>query len=136
MTSPKGPLGRKAIHASRSGRGPHHHGGRHKGLHRFHSAAVHQVKELCDDLLDDGLALGAYQAIKDADRRIPRDIAVVGVGDHEHADFFDPPLTCVGPSNETIVEQIVTQLFDLMNRRRVKPVETFVPPSVVMRASA
>jgi very-short-patch-repair endonuclease len=28
----------------------------------------------------------------------------------EHADFFDPPLTCVGPSNETIVEQIVTQL--------------------------
>jgi LacI family transcriptional regulator len=63
-------------------------------------------------------------------------IAVVGVGDHEHADFFDPPLTCVGPSNETIVEQIVMQLFDLMNRRRVKPVETFVPPSVVMRASA
>jgi hypothetical protein len=42
----------------------------------------------------------------------------------------------VGPSNETIVEQIVTQLFDLMNRRRVKPVETFVPPSVVMRTSA
>ncbi len=92
----------------------------------------------CDGLyaVTDGLALGAYQAIKDADRRIPRDIAVVGVGDHEHADFFDPPLTCVGPSNETIVEQIVTQLFDLMNRRRVKPVETFVPPSVVMRASA
>ena len=92
----------------------------------------------CDGLyaVTDGLALGAYQAIKDAGRKIPRDIAVVGVGDHEHADFFDPPLTCVGPSNETIVEQIVTQLFDLMNRRRVKPVETFVPPSVVIRASA
>ena len=92
----------------------------------------------CDGLyaVTDGLALGAYQAIKDAGRKIPKDIAVVGVGDHEHADFFDPPLTCVGPSNETIVEQIVTQLFDLMNRRRVKPVETLVPPSVVMRASA
>lgn len=93
---------------------------------------------ICDGLyaVTDGLALGAYQAIKDAGRKIPKDIAVVGVGDHEHADFFDPPLTCVGPSNETIVEQIVTQLFDLMNRRRVKPVETFVPPSVVMRTSA
>jgi LacI family transcriptional regulator len=92
----------------------------------------------CDGLyaVTDGLALGAYQAIKDAGLRIPKDVAVVGVGDHEHADFFDPPLTCVGPSNETIVEQVVTQLFGLMNRRRVKPVEIFVPPSVVMRASA
>ena len=92
----------------------------------------------CDGLyaVTDGLAIGAYQAIKDAGRKIPKDISVVGVGDHEHAEFFDPPLTCVGPSNEAIVEQIVTQLFDLMNRRRVKPMETFVPPSVVMRSSA
>jgi LacI family transcriptional regulator len=92
----------------------------------------------CDGLyaVSDGLSLGAYQAIKDSGRRIAKDIAVVGVGDHEHADFFDPPLTCVGPSNEAIVEQVVTQLFHLMNHRRVKPVEIFVPPSVVMRASA
>jgi LacI family transcriptional regulator len=92
----------------------------------------------CDGIfaVTDGLALGAYQAIKDAGKKIPRDIAVVGVGDHEHADFFDPPLTCVGPSNEAIVEQVVAQLFDLMHRRRVKPVETLVPPSVMMRASA
>lgn len=92
----------------------------------------------CDGLyaVTDVLALGAYQAIKDAGCRIPKDIAVVGVGDHEHADFFDPPLTCVGPSNETIVEQVVTQLFYLMNQRRVKPAEIFVPPSVAIRGSA
>jgi LacI family transcriptional regulator len=92
----------------------------------------------CDGVytVTDSLALGAYQAIKDGSRRIPRDIAVVGVGDHEHADFFDPPLTCVGPSNDTIVEQVVTQLFHLMSHRRFKPVEIPVPPSVVMRASA
>ena len=92
----------------------------------------------CDALyaVTDGLALGAYQAIKDAGRRIPKDIAVVGVGDHEHADFFDPPLTCVGPSNDLIVERVVTQLFQLMSHRRVKPVEITVPPSVAMRASA
>ena len=92
----------------------------------------------CDGLyaVTDSLALGAYQVIKDGGRRIPRDIAVVGVGDHEHADFFDPPLTCVGPSNEEIVEQVVTQLFHLMSHRRVRPVEIFVPPSVSVRASA
>lgn len=91
----------------------------------------------CDGLyvVTDSLALGAYQAIKDSGRRIPKDIAVVGVGDHEHADYFDPPLTCVGPANDTIVEQLVALLFRVMNHRRVKPVEVFVPPSVVMRAS-
>ncbi|MBL9199845.1 MAG: LacI family DNA-binding transcriptional regulator [Opitutaceae bacterium] len=92
----------------------------------------------CDGVfaVTDGLALGAYQAIKDAGKGIPRDIAVVGVGDHEHADFFDPPLTCVGPSNEAIVEQAVAQLFQLMGQRRGKASEIFVPPSVVRRASA
>lgn len=92
----------------------------------------------CDALyaVTDGLALGAYQAIKDGGRKIPRDIAVVGVGDHEHADYFDPPLTCVGPANDAIVERVVAWLFQLMHHRRVKPAETFVPPSVVMRASA
>ena len=91
----------------------------------------------CDALyaVTDSYALGAYQAIKDGNRRIPRDIAVVGVGDHEHADFFDPPLTCVGPANDAVVEHVVTLLFHLMNHRRVKPTEVHVPPSVVMRAS-
>ena len=92
----------------------------------------------CDGVyaVTDSLALGAYQAIKDGGRRIPRDIAVVGVGDHEHADFFDPPLTCVGPSGDTIVDEVGTQLFRLMGDRRADPIEVCVPPSVVRRASA
>jgi LacI family transcriptional regulator len=84
----------------------------------------------------DTLALGAYQAIKDGGRRIPRDTAVIGVGDHEHSDFFDPPLTCVGPVYDTVVEHVVTLLFHLMTQRRVKPTEVLVPPAVVMRGSA
>lgn len=92
----------------------------------------------CDALyaVTDSLALGAYQAIKDGNLRIPRDIAVVGVGDHEHADFFDPPLTCVGPANDTIAEQVATSLFNLVGHRRLRPVEIHVPPSMVTRASA
>ena len=81
------------------------------------------------------LALGALHAIKDAGRRVPQDVAVVGVGDHEHADYFDPPLTCVGPVYDHVVEEIVGLLFNLMNRRRVNPVEVFVPPTVTLRAS-
>ncbi len=91
----------------------------------------------CDGLfaVTDTLALGALHAIKEAGRRVPQDVAVVGVGDHEQADFFDPPLTAVGPAYDHVVEEIVGLLFNLMSRRRVKPVEVFVPPTVLVRAS-
>ena len=61
--------------------------------------------------------------------------SVVGVGDHEHAGFFDPPLTCVGPPYEAVVEEVVALLFNLMSRRRVNPTAVFVPPTVETRAS-
>lgn len=97
-----------------------------------------QAHPRCDGLfaVTDTLALGAYHALKTVGRRVPEDVAVVGVGDHEHADFFDPPLTCVGPEYDTVVEEVVTLLFNLMSRRRVNPTEVFVPPTVAKRSSA
>lgn len=92
----------------------------------------------CDGIfaVTDILALGALHALKAAGYRIPRDVGVVGVGDVEHPEFLDPPLTCVGPPYEHVVHEIVNLLFMLMNRRRVNPVEVFVPPVVSVRASA
>jgi LacI family transcriptional regulator len=92
----------------------------------------------CDGIfaVTDTLALGAYFALKAAGRRVPADVGVVGVGDHEHADFFDPPLTCVGPSYDRVVEEIVALLFKLMNRSRVQPTAVFVPPEATLRASS
>lgn len=91
----------------------------------------------CDGLfaVTDTLALGAFHALKAAGRRVPQDVSVVGVGDHEHAAFFEPPLTCVGPIYDRVVEEIVTLLFSLMSRCRVKPTEVLVPPTVVRRTS-
>jgi hypothetical protein len=42
----------------------------------------------------------------------------------------------VGPPYERVLEEIVALLFNLMTRRRVHPVEVFVPPAVTRRASA
>lgn len=91
----------------------------------------------CDGIfaVTDTLALGAYPALKAAGRRVPAEVSVVGVGDHEHGGYFDPPLTCVGPSYDRMVAEIVALLFNLMSRRRVKPTEVFVPPDVTLRAS-
>ena len=44
----------------------------------------------------DGKALGAYHAIKEAGLVVPGDIAVIGVGDYDILQYFDPPLSCVG----------------------------------------
>jgi len=92
----------------------------------------------CDGLfaVTDTLALGALHALKENGGRVPQDVAVVGVGDSEHVDFFDPPLTCVGPDYDRVVAEIVGLLFNLMSRRRVKPVEVFVPPTAAVRASS
>ena len=122
-------LGREPVHI-RAGFTP---GSAAEAL-RAHLAAG----ERCDGIyaVTDTLALGAFQAARDGGKKIPREIAIVGVGDHEHGEFFDPPLTCVGPVYDTVVEHVVTLLFHLMSHRRVKPTEVLVPPSVVMRGSA
>lgn len=97
-----------------------------------------QAHPKCDGLfaVTDTLALGAFHALKAAGYRVPDDVAVVGVGDHEQADFFEPPLTCVGPVYDCVVAEVVTLLFNLMSGRRVRPTEVFVAPEVARRASA
>jgi len=67
----------------------------------------------CDALytVSDALALGAYRAIKESGQEIPRDIAVIGVGDYDIAPFFDPPLSSVGVSHKDLAEQASHLLF-------------------------
>lgn len=55
--------------------------------------------------VSDALALGAYQALKEFNRRIPRQVAVVGVGDYEIAPYFDPPLSAVGVSHRDMADK-------------------------------
>jgi LacI family transcriptional regulator len=43
----------------------------------------------------DRVALGAYQAAKEAGLRIPQDIGIFGFGFTEITDFFDPPMTVI-----------------------------------------
>jgi LacI family transcriptional regulator len=92
----------------------------------------------CDGLfaVTDTLGPGAYRAIKVSGRTVGEDVAAIGVDDSEFADYFDPPLTCVGPAYDVVVAEIVGLLFNLMSRRRVHPVEVFVPPVITRRRSA
>lgn len=44
---------------------------------------------------NDAIAMGAIRALAEADRRIPRDVSVIGFDDSQSASFFVPALTSV-----------------------------------------
>lgn len=93
--------------------------------------------EKCDGIftVTDSLAVGAYQAIKQSGRKIPHDVAVVGVGDYELAEFFDPPLSTLAGANDAMAAKAVPLLFRMLRGEKDLPLEVFVMPPVYLRAS-
>jgi LacI family transcriptional regulator len=85
--------------------------------------------------VNDSLAIGAYQAIKRAGLTVPRDVAVVGVGDYELAEYFDPPLTTVAGANDAMVAEAVPLLFRILRGEKDVPHEVLVVPPVFLRGS-
>jgi LacI family transcriptional regulator len=83
----------------------------------------------------DSLAVGAYQALKRSGRQIPRDVAVVGVGDNELAEYFDPPLTTVAGANDAMAAEAVPLLFRMLRGDQQAPREVLVVPPVYARGS-
>lgn len=86
--------------------------------------------------VSDGLALGAYRAVKDAGLRIPGDIAVIGVGDYAISPFFDPPLSCVGVSHEELAAQASRLLLAQLGGRSAPAESVTVPAIEALRASS
>ena len=44
---------------------------------------------------NDQMALGAMRALREAGRRVPRDVSVVGFDDVPEAAYYEPPLTTI-----------------------------------------
>jgi DNA-binding LacI/PurR family transcriptional regulator len=75
--------------------------------------------------MNDAMALGAMKAIRDAGRRIPEDVAVVGYDDMRFAAFTEPPLTTVrAPEIEQgrLAGEMVIELVNGREPARAKPV--------------
>lgn len=84
----------------------------------------------------DSLAVGAYKTLKQRGFNIPTDVAAVGVGDYDLAEFFDPPLTTVAGANDAMVAEAVPLLFRILHGEKDVPKEILVVPPVIVRASA
>lgn len=65
----------------------------------------------------DLMASGAMEVLRAADRRVPRDVAVVGFDDSPIALMTDPPLTSVRQSPEVMGRELVDLLFGRIEAR-------------------
>jgi LacI family transcriptional regulator len=83
----------------------------------------------------DGMALGAYHAIKEKGLSIPGDIAVVGVGDYDISAFFDPPLSVVGVLRSELGKEASRLLMRQLEAPGLPPLKVEIPVQSVMRAS-
>jgi DNA-binding LacI/PurR family transcriptional regulator len=63
---------------------------------------------------NDLMAVGALQVLRDAGRRVPEDVAVVGFEDAPIAQSAHPPLTTVHQSPEEMGREMVALLLDTM----------------------
>ena len=77
---------------------------------------------------NDLIAIGAMRAIGEAGRRIPGDIAVIGIDDIEEGRFSTPTLTTVAPDKEYIGRLAVQSLIARIEGKPVSPPYDVQPP--------
>jgi LacI family transcriptional regulator len=82
-------------------------------------------------VLNDLMALGALEAVRSLDRRVPEDISVVGFDDIPFAALANPPLTTVGQPIRQLGEQAADLLLTVIEHGVGAGAET-PPPSVLL----
>ena len=83
---------------------------------------------------DDDAAIGVFEALKEAGRRIPEDVGVVGFDDLRMAPFLTPPLTTVRAPTEAVGRSAAQQLFRMLAGETPEP-EILHPTEIVIRQS-
>lgn len=104
-------------------------------------AAMRQLLEVAPDLdavfcASDLMACGALRALREAGRRVPDDVAVVGFEDSEIARQADPPLTTVYQPVEEMGRQMARLLMSLIRREELEEPYVLLNTHMVERASA
>ena len=85
---------------------------------------------------NDLMAAGALHVLRDAGRRVPEDVAVVGFDDSRAATDARPTLTTVRQPLEQMAAEMVRLLLQLIDDEATPVRTTVFQPSLVVRASA
>lgn len=106
-------------------------------------SAVQAVSEYLESQLFDGVfcvsdvfSIGAYYAIKNKGLSIPKDVAVVGIGDLSFVQYLDPPLTTFNVTNSHIKDDYAAEkLLNQLYSKRSSVESRIFHPGIIRRAS-
>jgi DNA-binding LacI/PurR family transcriptional regulator len=101
------------------------------------------MRQLLDDdpaldavfVASDLMAHGALVTLREAGRRVPDDVAVIGFDDIEMARYTDPPLTTVRQPILQIGREMTRQLLRVAAGEQVEPA-VMLPTELILRESA
>ena len=106
----------------------------HRGAERF--LAMEDMPEAIL-AINDPVAVGAYSRFKEAGKRIPKDIALVGFSDNPEAALIDPPLTTVYQPAYEMGRCAFSLLMDELNPEGPSEPQTVIlPTELKIRGSA
>jgi LacI family transcriptional regulator len=83
----------------------------------------------------DSMALGALRALREAEKRVPEEVALVGFDDLPHAATADPPLTTIRQPIQQTGVLAVEMLIDILENGADPPRRIILPTELVIRAS-
>jgi len=84
----------------------------------------------------DMMALGALRALREADRRVPEDVALIGFDDMPFAARTAPPLTTVRQPIQRMGALAAETLMDMATNQNSRPRRVILPTELVIRATS
>jgi LacI family transcriptional regulator len=84
---------------------------------------------------NDRMAMGVLRAARDANLRIPSQLAVIGVDDMPLSSYFDPPLTTMRQDMPLIGQKATRMLLDIIQNKTTTIREVKLPAQLVVRQS-
>ena len=105
------------------------------------TAAMRRLLDVCPELdavfvASDLMAFGALRALREAGRRVPEDVAVIGFDDAPIARQAEPPLTTVFQPVEEMGRQMARLLVSRIRGEEVPSPHVLLDTELIHRASA
>lgn len=86
--------------------------------------------------VNDPVAIGAFQRIKEANLKIPEDIGIVGFSNNKIASIVEPPLTTINQPSFEMGKRAAKIIIDMIENGLTEPITEIMETELVVRNSA
>jgi DNA-binding LacI/PurR family transcriptional regulator len=84
---------------------------------------------------NDRMAMGVMRAARDANIKVPTQLAVIGVDDMPLSSYFDPPLTTMRQDIPRIGREATRMLLDMIQKKATETCDLKLNAELVVRQS-